>query len=123
MPHMSLILAHLLFAYITLATPWAGRWFYLKLKRDIAAGVPDAKLRAYRRSVCTQWLRVFLVLGIAFADPDFSSILQPVRPGSESMAWSFVVFFVVAMAMSALWYRYHGNRQFERLRQMAGRHF
>jgi CAAX protease family protein len=117
---MKTLPAHLLFGYIVFITPWLGRWKYRQLKEKLAAGVAGAKIEAYRRSVLNQILRVTIVFAIAHIDPAFSGTVQMLRPGYESSAVAFLAVFTLAIGLSAAWFRYHGNRQFERLRKTAG---
>jgi uncharacterized protein len=117
---MQTFLAHLLFAYITFVTPWLGRWKYQQLKAQLAAGVTDAKIKAYRRGVLGQWLRVALVLVVAWVDPAYREAIQLLVPGYESSALTFLATFLLAIGLSAAWFRYRGNRQFERLQKGAG---
>ena len=117
---MQTLPAHLLFGYIVFITPWLGRWKYQQLKAKLAAGVAGAKITAYRRGVLSQWLRVALVLGIARIDPGFRAAIQVLKPGYEPSALTFLSAFLLMIGFSAAWFRYRGNRQFERLRKSAG---
>jgi uncharacterized protein len=117
---MQMLLAHLLFGYIVFVTPWLGRWKYRQLKEKLAAGVTGAKLEAYRPSVLNQILRVAIVFAIAHIDPTYRGAVQMLRPGYESSALTFLAVFTLAIGLSAAWFRYRGNRQFERLRKVAG---
>jgi membrane protease YdiL (CAAX protease family) len=117
---MQMLLAHLLFGYIVFVTPWLGRWKYRQLKEKLAAGVTGAKLEAYRRSVLNQILRVAIVFAIAHIDPAYRETVKLLRPGYESFVATFLVAFTFTILLSAAWFRYRGNRQFEKLRKVAG---
>jgi uncharacterized protein len=61
---MALILTHLLAAYAVLAGPWLGYLWYQRVRRQIAAGVPDAKVRMYSNLVAEQVVTTGVVLAI-----------------------------------------------------------
>jgi membrane protease YdiL (CAAX protease family) len=46
---------HALVAALVLVVPWLAHVEYRRLKRELAAGHPGARIRAYRQTVFTQW--------------------------------------------------------------------
>jgi membrane protease YdiL (CAAX protease family) len=117
---MRTLLAHLLVGYIVFVTPWLGRWKYRQLKTKLAAGIADAKIKADRQGVLSQWLRVALVLGIAGVDARYRAAIQLLKPGYASAALPFLITFVPMIGLSTVWFRHQGDRQFERIRKTAG---
>lgn len=53
---MAAILAHVLAAYVVLAAPWLGRYWYEKARRRSQSAEPNAKIRLYRWQVMEQVL-------------------------------------------------------------------
>jgi len=51
---MAMILAHFLAAYLVLAAPWLGRYWYEKARKRIQFREPNAKLHLYRALVVEQ---------------------------------------------------------------------
>lgn len=51
---MAVILAHFLAAYLVLAAPWLGRYWYQKARKRIQSGEPKAKIGLYRSLVMEQ---------------------------------------------------------------------
>jgi membrane protease YdiL (CAAX protease family) len=117
---MRSLLPHLFFLYITLVTPWLGRLKYLKLKEQLAGGVPKAKVNAYRKGLIAQALRVGLVVAVIYADPSFTTIVTALRSSLDGTTRGALAVFTLGTGLSAIWFRYHGSRQFERLRKTAG---
>ncbi len=61
---LSLVLTHLLAAFLVLAAPGLGCVWYQKARRRIAAGLPDAKVRLYRGLVVEQTMSAGVVLAL-----------------------------------------------------------
>ena len=61
---MTVVLSHLLAAYIVLAAPWMGLWWYQNARKRIASGTPDAKVRLYRSLVIEQIATTVAVLAL-----------------------------------------------------------
>jgi membrane protease YdiL (CAAX protease family) len=59
---MTIILTHLLAAYVILVAPWEGRILYQKVRKRMQAGDPLAKIRMYRFIVIAQAVSTLLVL-------------------------------------------------------------
>jgi membrane protease YdiL (CAAX protease family) len=89
---MTLALAHLLAAYAVLAVPWLGYISFRRARRQIAAGVTDAKVRLYREIAIEQILMTVVVLLLLRGGISAAS-LGLVVP--RSWAWNIGVFVVV----------------------------
>lgn len=65
---MAIVLAQFLMAYIVIAAPWLGRYWYEKARKRVQSGEPNAKLRLYRsivteQVVCSAVILIFWRLG------------------------------------------------------------
>ncbi len=98
---MAAILTHLLAAYAVLAGPWLGYIWFQKVRRQIAAGVPDAKVRMYRNLVVEQVVTTGVVLAIwRMGVPAVS--LGLVAPRSWILTAGVLVAFVGGLVWSSL---------------------
>jgi uncharacterized protein len=113
-------LAYFLAGYLVLVVPWAGLIRYRKLKERLAAGDVNARSRAYARGVIRQVVLVAAVLWIAFSGQIPASALGLGVPRSWPQTWGTLGVFSVAILFSSLWFRDHGDRQFNRLRKTIG---
>lgn len=115
-----LVFAHLLVAYIILAMPWIGRFKYRKLQRQLAAGIPGARLRFYRLTVVQQWLLVVGMLLFARAASLPWRAFGLAAPVSWSVTRALLITFAIAIALSIILFRCTGDRFLRRLIKMAG---
>lgn len=90
------LVAHCLAAYAVLAGPWLGRMWYQRIKKQIAAGVPDAKVKHYRALFVEQIVTTGVVLAI-WRGGIPASRLGLVAP--YSWAWSCLAIAVILGAL------------------------
>jgi membrane protease YdiL (CAAX protease family) len=94
---MPTILMHLLAAYAVLAGPLLGRMMYQRVRRQIAAGVPNAKVRLYRELVVEQIITTGVVLALWGFGRVPAARLGLVAP--RSWGWSIALLLVVVGAL------------------------
>jgi membrane protease YdiL (CAAX protease family) len=116
---MALILTHLLAAYAVLAAPWLGYIAYQRARRQIAAGLPDAKIRLYREIVVEQILTtgVVLVLWRGGLAPASLGLVAP-----RSWGWNITALLVVVglLVWSSLRLRPKAERIREKVKDSFG---
>lgn len=117
---MANILAHFLAAYLVLAAPWLGCYWYEKARKRMRAGEPNAKLRLYRAIVTEQIVSsaVILVFWRIGQLPASSLGLRATR----FWHWSTVAMLalVVVLIWSGLKLRPKADRIREKLRNGIG---
>jgi membrane protease YdiL (CAAX protease family) len=59
---MTTLVAHLLVAGAVLVDPWLSCVLYQRMRRQIATGVPDARVRLYRQIVIAQVVSIGLIM-------------------------------------------------------------
>ena len=116
---MTIVLAHLLAAYTVLAAPWLGYVWYQRARRQIAAGVPDAKVRLYRELVVEQVITTGVVL-VLWRGGLSATSLGLVAP--RSWAWTGTALFVIvgALVWSSLQLRPKARKIREKLQNSIG---
>jgi membrane protease YdiL (CAAX protease family) len=85
-----------LFAVVLAATE--ALYFDRKLKAQVAAGLPDARRNAYRRSVIGQWVLVAVVVALWIRADRPWSLLGLVPPAG----WRLVAGIVITLAIAVL---------------------
>ena len=117
---MTVVLAHLLAAYVVLAAPWMGCLWYQKARKRIANGVPDAKVRLYRSIVGEQIITAGVVLALWRIGRVPAASLGLIAP--RSWAWSIaaVLAIVGALAWSSLRLRPKAEKVRKRLQDSVG---
>lgn len=117
---MIFLLAHVLVAYMVLVMPWIGRFKYQRLQRQIAEGIPDARLRFYRVTLLQQLLLIAVVIGFALSAHLPFSAIGIAAPYSWSVTRSLLIAFTLAIVASIILFRCTGDRFLRRLLKMAG---
>lgn len=97
---MTIVLAHLLAAYFLLGASWLGYVWYQRARRQIAAGVPDAKVRLYRKLVVEQIITTGVVLALWGGGLSGTS-LGLVAPRSWALTTTAIFVIVGALAWSS----------------------
>jgi membrane protease YdiL (CAAX protease family) len=117
---MTVVLAHLLAAYVVLAAPWMGCLWYQKARKRIANGVPDARVRLYRSIVGEQIITAGVVLVLWRIGRVPATSLGLIAP--RSWAWSIaaVLAIVGALAWSSLRLRPKAEKIRKRLQDSVG---
>jgi membrane protease YdiL (CAAX protease family) len=117
---MTVVLAHLLAAYVVLAAPWMGCLWYQKARKRIANGVPDARIRLYRSIVGEQIITAGVVLVLWRIGRVPGASLGLIAP--RSWAWSIaaVLAIVGALAWSSLRLRPKAEKVRKRLQDSVG---
>jgi len=117
---MTVVLAHLLAAYVVLAAPWMGCLWYQKARKRIANGIPDAKVQLYRSIVGEQIITAGVVLALWRIGRVPAASLGLIAP--RSWAWSIaaVLAIVGALAWSSLRLRPKAEKVRKRLQDSVG---
>lgn len=117
---MIVVLIHLSAAYAVLAAPWLSCVWYQKVRRQLAAGVPDAKLRFYRELVVEQIATTGLILLLWRSGRISASSLGLVAP--RSWVWTMIVLFVIvgALVWSSLRLRPKGEKLRKKFQDSVG---
>jgi|HubBroStandDraft_4_1064222.scaffolds.fasta_scaffold11913_3 membrane protease YdiL (CAAX protease family) len=110
---MTIVLMHLLAAYAVLAGPWLGRMMYQRVRRQIAAGVLDAKVRFYRQLVVEQIITTSLVLFLWRSGRIPAVSLGLVAPRS----WDWSLAGLAAVVGALVWSSLQLRPKAEKLRQ------
>ncbi len=77
---------HLLIVLLVGALPFVAAWSYRRLVRQIEAGVPDARVREYRRTTLVQWLMALSLVALwVFGDRSLD-VLGFALPGGWPIA-------------------------------------
>jgi CAAX protease family protein len=104
---------HLLAAYAVLAGPWLGRMMYQRVRRQIAAGAPDAKVRLYRQLVAEQVITAGVVLALWRVGAVPAVNLGLVAPRS----WSWSIAGLAAVVGVLVWSSLQLRPKAQELRQ------
>jgi len=117
---MANVLAHFLAAYIVLAGPWLGRYWFERARKRIHSGAPNAKLQLYRSLVIEQIVSgtAILVFWRLGQIPAASLVLR--APRSWPWATAALLALVVALVWSGLKLRPKAGRIREKLRDGVG---
>lgn len=117
---MTFIVAHILVAYMVLVMPWIGQYKYHRLQRQVAEGIPNARLRFYRLTLLQQLLLITLVVLFALSARLPLSALGIAAPYSWSATRGLLIAFTLAILASIVLFRCTGDRFLVRLLKMAG---
>jgi len=98
---LTTVLAHALAAYIGLAASWLGHVWYRRVQRQLAAGLPDAKIGLYRGLLADQILTTAVVLGIWQGGVPASD-LGLVAPHSWAWSCAAILAIVGLLAWSSI---------------------
>ena len=116
---MTSFLAHSLAAYAVVAAPWLSRIWIEKLKQQIAAGIPDAKVKFYRSLVVEQITTTVLVLAL-WRGGIPASKLGLVAPHSWPLSCLVLVIILTALVWSSLKLRPKAEKLRLRLKDSVG---
>jgi uncharacterized protein len=112
--------AHALFAGIAALLPPLGRLRYRRLKRELEAGLPGARVRFYRRSVLRQLGFIAAVLGFWLVSGVPRAWLGMVLPAQFAVTMSATIVSGLAILASIRAFRTVGDKQLTRLLAAAG---
>jgi len=99
---MTRILMHLLAVYAIAGGPVLGYFWYQRLRRQIATGAPDAKVRLYRELVVEQSITTAAVLALWLGGSVPASSLGLVAPRSWALTLGVLAAVVGALVWSSL---------------------
>ena len=99
---MTRMLMHLLAAYAIVAGPVLGYFWYQRARRQIAAGIPDAKVRLYRELVIEQVITAAAVLLVWRSGRIPGASLGLVAPRSWALTIGVFVAVVGLLGWSSL---------------------
>jgi membrane protease YdiL (CAAX protease family) len=97
-----MIVMHLLAAYAIVGGPILGHFWYQRVRRQIAAGIPDAKVRLYRELVIEQTITAAAVLAVWRMGAIPAASLGLVAPRSWALSIGVFVAVVGVLVWSSL---------------------
>ena len=117
---MTVVLAHLLAAYVVLAAPGMGCLWYQKARKRIANRVPDARVRLYRSTVGEQIITAGVVLALWRIGRVPAKSLGLIAPRSWPLSVAACLAIVGALAWSSLRLRPKAEKVRKRLQDSIG---
>ena len=117
---MAIVLAHLLAAYIVLAGPWLGRYWFERARKRIQSGEPNAKLQLYRALVVEQVVSGTAILVFWRLGRISAASLGLSAPRSWPWATAALLALVAALLWSGLKLRPKAGKIREKLRDGVG---
>jgi membrane protease YdiL (CAAX protease family) len=114
------IFAHAIFACVVGVLPWRGVLRYRRLKREVAAGDLDAKVRFYRATVVFQSCVIAIVLCFWLVAGVPAAWLGLTLPNRWGVTLGMSAIVVLALATSVRAFRTGGDRQLRQLVKVAG---
>lgn len=111
---------HLLAAYVIFAGPVLGYFWYQRVRRQIATGNPDAKLRLYRELVIEQIITAAAVLVIWRTGAIPGACLGLVAPRSWALTIGVLVAVVGLLGWSSLRLRPRADKLREKIKDSVG---
>jgi len=117
---MNHVLMHLLAAYAIVGGPVLGYFWYQRVRRQIAAGIPDAKVRLYRELVIEQIITAAAVLLLWRSASIPGAGLGLTAPRSWPLTVGVLVAISAALVWSSLRLRPRADKLREKIKDSVG---